>query len=153
MSESGKARPESAELYQSPASEGVHASAPYTAPGVPAPRQVVGEQYSGVPHQAPERSQDQRGGSALSPTGRVPDVGDRVVHRTSGQSGRVVGHDRNAHTGTAVPRVQWAGEEASWPQGVSANALRVEGSTPVDLYRSNQDATSGPPLNRQTGAY
>lgn len=151
VSESGNARPTAAKLYQSPASEGVHAGSTYSAPGVPAPRLVVGEQYSGQPHQAPESAQDQRGGRGLAP-GRVPDVGDIVHHRTSGQQGRVVGHQRNPHTGAAQPTVQWAGEDASWPQGVSANALRVEGSTPSRLYETEQDATSHPPLNRQTGA-
>jgi hypothetical protein len=80
-------------------------------------------------------------------------VGDAVVHRTSGQRGTVVGHERHGFSGTAQPRVAWAGEEASWPQGVSANALRVEGSTPERLYETNQDATYHPPLNRQSGAY
>lgn len=156
---SGHTRPSEGELYRAPASEGAHAVAPYRAPGVPAPRLVVGEQYSGVPHQAPERAQDQGGGAGTSrtgaPHGATPPahpVGAAVVHRTSGQRGTVVGHDRNPHTGTAQPRVQWAGEEASWPQGVSANAIRVDGSTPMRLYETNQDATSGPPLNRQTGA-
>jgi hypothetical protein len=153
VSESGKARPEQGQLYRSPASEGVHADSGYSAPGVPAPRLVVGEQYSGQPHQAPESAQDQRGGGAGPAGTPVHPVGSAVVHRTSGQSGTVVGHERNAHTGTAQPRVQWAGEEASWPQGVSANALRVDGSTPVRLYETNQDATSRPPLNRQSGAY
>lgn len=85
-------------------------------------------------------------------SGQLPH-GAAVVHRTSGQRGTVVGHERNAHTGQAQPRVQWAGEESSWPQGVSANALRVEGSTPNRLYETDQGAADHPPLNRHTGAY
>jgi hypothetical protein len=137
----GGTRPTAAKLYQSPADSGTTAGSNYTPPGVPAPRNM--EQLSGRPHQAPE-TDSQR----IDPT---PAVGTAVTHRVSGAHGTVVGHDHHGY-GTALPKVQWAGEDASWPQGVSANALRIEGSEPMDLYKGNQDATSSRPLNRNTGA-
>lgn len=150
----GGTRPIAAKLYQSPADSGQTAGSTYTPPGVPAPREP--EATLGVRRNNPETAQDSHR-TDPTPTRHpapapVPPVGARVVHRTSGQHGTVTGHTNHGYAGTAIPQVTWAGEDASWPQGVSANALRVEGSTPDDLYQYNQDATSHRPLNRNTGA-
>jgi hypothetical protein len=142
MAENG-VRPIAAKLYEAPADSGRSPGATYRPPGVPAPREP--EATLGVRRNAPERLSDS---ARTDPT---PQAGDRVVHRISGQRGVVVDHAAHGY-GAAMPRVAWAGEEASWPQGVSANALRVQGSTPGDLYMYNQDATSSRPLNRNTGA-
>lgn len=139
----GGTRPIAAKLYQSPADSGQTAGSTYTPPGVPAPREP--EATLGVRRNSPERAADSH---RVDPT---PPVGTAVAHRTSGATGVVVGHAPHGY-GAAMPKVQWAGEDASWPQGVSANALRVVGSTPEDLYQYNQDATSSRPLNRNTGA-
>jgi hypothetical protein len=142
MSEGGT-RPTAAKAYQSPADSGLKAGSTYTPPGVPAAREP--EATLAVRRNSPESAADSH---RTDPT---PRVGDTVVHRVSGQRGTVTGHAAHGY-GRAVPEVQWAGEEASWPQGVSANAVRVEGSNPSDLYLGNQDATSSRPLNRNTGA-
>lgn len=142
MSEGGT-RPVAAKVYQTPADSGLKSGSTYTPPGVPSAREP--EATLGVRRNSPEIAADSH---RADPT---PQVGDTVVHRTSGQRGTVVGHAHHGY-GQAQPKVQWAGEEASWPQGVSANAIRVEGSNPSDLYRYNQDATSSRPLNRNTGA-
>lgn len=139
----GGTRPIAAKLYQSPADSDVKAGSTYTPPGVPAPRDPA--QSLGIRRNSPERAADSH---RTDPT---PPPGTRVAHRVSGATGEVVGHAAHGY-GTAMPQVRWDGEEASWPQGVSANALRVEGSEPNDLYRYNQDATSSRPLNRNTGA-
>lgn len=83
---------------------------------------------------------------------RTHPVGASVVHRTSGQRGTVTGHSAHGYSGTAIPQVTWAGEDMSWPQGVSANALRVEGSQPSDLYTATQSASSTRPRRGSTGA-
>ncbi len=101
------------------------------------------------PHAAAETNQDQVVGAGVSQT---PAAGERVVHRSSGRAGTVAGHERTGYSGTAMPRVVWDGEDASWPQGVSANALRVQGSEPSDLYQVNQGADSRPPVTRNSGA-
>jgi hypothetical protein len=150
----GGTRPIAAKLYQSPADSGQSAGSTYKPPGTPAPREP--EATLGVRRNNPEIAADSHR-TEPTPTGprpaaTVPPVGARVVHRTSGQHGQVVGHQAHGYSGTAVPQVTWAGEDASWPQGVSANALRVEGSHPNDLYQYNEDATSTRPLNRNTGA-
>ena len=142
MSEGGT-RPVAAKLYETPADSGQRPGPQYRPPGSPQPRNP--EIALGVRRNAPETAQDSH---RTDPT---PQVGDRVVHRTSGQRGQVVDVSHHGY-GSAMPKVSWQGEEASWPQGVSANAIRVEGSQPVDLYRTNQDATSSRPLNRNTGA-
>lgn len=142
MSEGGT-RPTAAKVYQTPADSGLKTGSTYTPPGRPAPREP--EATLAVRRNNPEIAQDSH---RTDPT---PQVGDTVVHRVSGQRGTVVGHATHGY-GTAQPKVTWAGEEASWPQGVSPNAIRVEGSEPSDLYRYNQDATSGRPLIRHTGA-
>lgn len=71
-------------------------------------------------------------------------VGDRVVHRTLGE-GVVVGHHRDPHTAHVMPRVAFAGEDASLAQGIAPNSVRPAGETPVDLYRGTQDAVSDGP--------
>lgn len=142
MSEGGT-RPVAARLYEAPSDSGRSPGSTYSPPGVPAAREP--EAALGVRRNAPETASDSH---RTDPT---PPVGARVVHRTSGQRGEVASHVAHGY-GTAVPAVRWDGEDASWPQGVSANALRVEGSTPNDLYRYDQDATSNRPLNRNTGA-
>jgi len=139
----GGTRQVAAKLYQTPSDSGRSPGATYRPPGVPAPREP--EATLGVRRNAPETAQDSH---RTDPT---PAVGQRVVHRTSGEHGTVADHVVHGY-GTAMPRVTWDGQEASWPQGVAASALRVEGSTPNDLYRYNQDATSSRPLNRNTGA-
>lgn len=139
----GGTRPTAAKLYQTPADSGSKAQSDYTPPGRPSPREP--EASLGVRRNSPETASDSH---RTDPT---PQVGDRVAHRISGQTGEVTGHRGHGY-GSAVPTVRWDGEEASWPQGVSANALRVVGSNPSDLYQYNQDATSGRPLNRNTGA-
>lgn len=144
MSEGGT-RPTAARLYQTPADSGLKAGSTYTPPGTPSPREP--EATLGIRRNNPEVAQDSH---RTDPT---PDlkVGDTVQHRISGQVGTVVGHTHHGYGG-AVPAVTWAGEEKSWPQGVSPNSVRVVGSTPEDLYQYNQDATSNRPLNRNTGA-
>lgn len=132
-----------ARLYQSPADSGAAPQSDYTPPGRPAPRDPA--QSLGLRRNSPEEASDSH---RTDPT---PSVGAQVSHRLSGARGEVVGHQHHGY-GPALPTVRWEGEEASWPQGVSANALRVEGSTPNDLYRYDQDATSSRPLNRNTGA-
>lgn len=102
-------------------------------------------QTTGVRRNSPETAADSH---RVDPT---PQVGHVVEHKISGQRGTVVGHQTHGY-GRATPSVSWAGEETSWPQGVSANAIRVVGSNPSDLYQYNQDATSSRPLNRNTGA-
>jgi len=71
-------------------------------------------------------------------------VGDRVVHRTLGE-GTVVGHHRDPHTARVMPRVAFAGEDASLAQGIAPNSIRPASATPVDLYRGTQDAVSDAP--------
>ena len=139
----GGTRPIAAELYRSPADSDAKSASTYTPPGVPAPRDS--SHTLGVRRNSPETASDSH---RTDPT---PPVGARVAHRVSGATGEVVGHHAHGY-GRAVPAVRWDGQEASWPQGVSANALRVEGSEPNDLYRYNQDAASSRPLNRNTGA-
>lgn len=140
----GGTRPVKARLYETPADSGTSAGpGSYTPPGRPAPREP--EATLGIRRNSPEIAADSH---RTEPT---PSVGDRVVHRTSGQPGTVVGHRAHGY-GDAMPEVAWAGEEKSWPQGVSANAIRVVGSHPNDLYQYNEDATSSRPLNRNTGA-
>lgn len=139
----GGTRPTAAKLYQSPSDSGLKAGSNYTPPGVPAAREP--ETTLGIRRNSPEQAAEGH------PTEAAINVGDHVVHRVSGQRGVVTDHAAHGY-GQAMPKVTWAGEEASWPQGVSANALRVEGSEPNDLYRYNQDATSSRPLNRNTGA-
>lgn len=147
----GGTRPVAARLYETPADSDQKTAANYTPPGRPAPRQP--EATLGVRSQNPEIAQDShRTDPTPTSRGAAPPVGTEVVHRTSGQRGTVTGHASHGYSGTAVPQVTWAGEDASWPQGVSANALRVEGSHPNDLYQYNEDATSSRPLNRNTGA-
>lgn len=102
------------------------------------------------PRNGAEMNSDQSAGLAGQPP--APAVGTVVVHRNSGRRGVVQGHERHGYSGTAMPQVQWAGEDRSWPQGVSANALRVVGSTPEDLYTTNQGADSRTPLRGSTGA-
>lgn len=138
-------RPVSAKIYQTPADSMERAVGTYRAPGVPEPRE-------------PELSNMVRRNSAAHttepqtpPPHESHPVGSVVEHRISGQRGVVSGHRANGY-GAAVPEVTWAGEEHSWPQGVSANAIRVVGSTPDDLYTYNQDATSGRPMRGSTGA-
>jgi len=142
MSEGGT-RPTAAKLYQTPADSGLKTGPNYTPPGRPAPREP--EATLEVRRNNPETASDSH---RTDPT---PAVGSRVQHRVSGQTGTVEGHRSHGY-GRAVPEVKWDGEEHSWAQGVSANALRVVGSTPEDLYQYNQDATSNRPLNRNTGA-
>lgn len=149
----GGTRPIAAELYRTPADSGLKTAGTYTPPGTPAPREP--EATLGIRRNNPEIAQDSHRTEPTPTPGRapaVPPVGADVVHRTSGQRGTVTGHTTHGYGGTAIPQVTWAGEETSWPQGVAANALRVQGSTPEDLYQYNQDATSHRPLNRQTGA-
>lgn len=119
----GGTRPTAAKLYQSPADEDTKGASVYTPPG--APMQLLqGPNYS--PRATAERNTDQ--------TNPTPPIGASVTHRTSGQRGTVTGHQSHGYSGTAVPQVTWEGEEKSWPQGVSANAIRVEGSHPSELY-------------------
>ncbi len=119
-------RPVAAKLYQSPADENIQGASTYTPPG--APMQLINNSHA--PRASAEQNSDQR-------TDPTPPVGASVVHRTSGQRGTVVEHRSHGFSGTAVPQVTWEGEEKSWPQGVSANALRVAGSTPNELYSRN----------------
>jgi len=146
------AKPTSAKLYQTPQDSGQSQSGPvYPAVPAPAPTQAMTFNQRYHPHAAAEMNSDM----PLPPTGpnlHVPPVGTRVVHRTSGQEGVVTGHRPHGYSGTAVPQVVWAGEDMSWPQGVSANALRVQGSEPSDLYTGTQSAASTRPRNRNTGA-
>lgn len=126
----GGTRPVAAKLYESPASEDTKGASTYTPPG--APMQLLGgPNYS--PRANAERNTDQVNPTATS----VPPVGSSVVHGKSGQRGTVTGHAAHGYSGTAVPQVTWEGEEKSWPQGVSANALRVAGSNPSELYSRN----------------
>lgn len=113
----------SGKLYQSPADEPTPGASTYTPPG--APMTALNASH------APRASAEQNSDSARS----EPTPGSSVVHRTSGQRGTVVGHDRHGYSGTAMPRVQWEGEEASWPQAVSSNAIRPAGSHPSDLQQ------------------
>lgn len=125
----------------------------YRAPGVPQPREpelTLGVRRNSAAHTTEPASAPPRG-SKEDPAQVLPPIGSVVEHRTSGERGVVSGH-RSHGLGNAVPQVTWAGEDASWPQGVSANAVRVVGSTPDDLYTYNQDATSGRPLRGSTGA-
>lgn len=147
MAESAN-RPVAAKLYQSPADSGAKAQSGYSPPGRPAAREP--EATLGVRRNSQAHTMEpaQPPPTAVQSTHRV---GDTVEHAKSGQRGTVVGHRAHGY-GEAVPEVQWAGEEKSWPQGVSANALRVVGSTPSDLYTYNQDATSGRPMRGSTGA-
>lgn len=118
-------RPTSGRLYTSPADEDTKGASTYTPPG--APMSILNNSYA--PNQSAERNSDSQ---RRDPT---PPVGATVTHRTSGQTGTVVGHQTHGYAGTAVPQVTWAGEEASWPQAVAANSLRVEGSHPSDLQQ------------------
>jgi hypothetical protein len=130
-------RPTSGKQYQSPADEGTPGASTYTPPG--APMSILNNSYA--PQATSEAATDSRRadptpsslGDRKAPS--VPAPGQRVVHRTSGQHGTVAGHAGHGYSGTAVPRVTWDGEEASWPQGVSANALCPEGSHPSDLQQ------------------
>ena len=133
-------RPVSAKLYQSPSDSGTKPVGTYGSPGVPQPRE-------------PEATLGVRRNSAAHTTEpqTPPPVGSVVEHRTSGQRGQVTSHRAHGY-GQAVPEVTWAGEEHSWPQGVSANALRVVGSTPSDLYLANQGADDHRPMRGSGGS-
>jgi hypothetical protein len=133
MAENG-VRPVGGKLYQTPADEDAQGASTYTPPG--APMQILNSSYA--PRATAERNTDS---ARTDPT---PPVGSTVTHRTSGQRGEVVGHTRHGFSGTAVPQVQWAGEDASWPQGVAANALRVEDSHPSDLQERGGRVGSPP---------
>lgn len=136
-------RPTTAKLYQTPADSNPRTAGTYTPPGVPAEREP--EATLGVRRNAAAHTTE----PACPPPHAHP-VGATVEHRMSGQRGTVTGH--RAHgLGEAVPEVQWAGEDKSWPQGVSANALRVVGSTPSDLYLANQGADGRGPRRGNGG--
>lgn len=146
-------RPVSAKQYQTPADSMERAVGTYRAPGVPVPREPELSNMvrrNSAAHTTEPASSPPHGVVSAEPTHTHP-VGAVVEHKTSGQRGVVTGHRSHGY-GSAVPEVTWAGEEKSWPQGVSANALRVSGSTPDDLYQYNQDATSSRPMRGSTGA-
>lgn len=144
-------RPTSARLYQSPGDSGTRPGANYIPPGVPnsrEPEPTLGVRRNPQAHTTEPASAPPGRRAKEDPAHSHP-VGAVVEHHKSGQRGQVVGHRANGY-GQAVPQVTWAGEEKSWPQGVSANALRVVGSTPDDLYVGSQGADTRRPMRGST---
>jgi len=139
-------RPTAARQYQTPGDGSTVPGANYRDAGVPASREpepTLGMRRNPSAHTAEPAQPPPHGHQP------APPIGSRVEHRVSGQRGTVADHRPHGY-GQAVPAVRWDGEDHSWPQGVSANALRVVGSRPSDLYQSNDSASNGRPM-RGTG--
>lgn len=141
------AKPTEAQIYKTPQTESTSAGPVDLGTSV---SQAMSYDQRYHPHAAAEMNQDLTSAGPGPAATRPPAVGDIIRHEKNGQHGVIVGHERHGYSGTAMPQVQWVGEDKSWPQGVSPNAIRVVGSTPVDLYETTQDATSHPPLIRHS---